>query len=92
MTPFSPPNSEMSRVCRRSESMPTMHEEPACGDPVVEHLVERALHALHVHRAQPEHDEAQVAHARVGHQLLHVRLDHRDERAVDDADDRQHGR
>ena len=62
-------------------------EEPAGADAVGEHLIDRALHALHVHRADAEHDEAQVAHRGVGHQLLHVRLHHRDQRAVDDADD-----
>ena len=66
-------------------------EEPAGADAVVEHLVDRALHALHVHRGDAEHDEAEMAHARVGDQLLHVRLHHRHQRAVDDADDRQHG-
>jgi hypothetical protein len=35
---------------------------------------------------EAEHDESQVAHRRICDQLLHVRLHHRDERAVDDAD------
>ena len=43
-------------------------------------------------RADAEHDEAQVADARIRHELLHVRLHHRDERAVDDADHRQRRR
>ncbi len=34
----------------------------------------------------PEHDKAEVAHRRVGHELFHVRLHHRDQGAVDDAD------
>ena len=54
---------------------------------MVQHLVDRALQALQVHGRDAEHHEAQVAHARVGHQLLHVRLHHRHQRAVDDADD-----
>ena len=33
-------------------------EEPAGADAVIQHLVDRALHALHVHRADAEHDEA----------------------------------
>ena len=33
-------------------------EEPAGADAVRQHLVDRALHALHVHRADAEHDEA----------------------------------
>ena len=36
-----------------------------------------------------ERDEAHVADRRVGDQLLHVRLDERHERAVDDGDDRE---
>ena len=66
-------------------------EEAAGADAVVQHLVDRALHALRVHRGDAEHDEAEVADARVGDQLLHVRLHHRDQRAVDDADHREHG-
>ena len=66
-------------------------EEAAGADAVAEHLVDGAGHALRVHRGDPEHHEAEMADARVGHQLLHVRLHHRDERAVDDADDGEHG-
>jgi hypothetical protein len=64
-------------------------EQPARADAVRQHLIDGALHALHVHGADAQHDEAQVAHRRIGHQLLHVGLDHRDERAVDDSDDGQ---
>ena len=66
-----------------------MRKSAAGADAVVQHLVDRALHALHVQRADAEHDEAEVADARVGHQLLHVGLHHRHQRAVDDADDGQ---
>ena len=65
-------------------------EEAAGADAVVEHLVDGALHALHVHRGDAEHDEPEMADARIGDELLHVRLHHRHERAVDDADDREH--
>ena len=33
-------------------------EQPAGADAVRQHLVDRALHALQVHRADAEHDEA----------------------------------
>ena len=36
-----------------------------------------------------EHHESQVADRGVGDQLLDVRLHHRDQRAIDDADDGQ---
>src|SRR5450759_1175481 len=65
-------------------------EEQAAGaDAVIQHLINRALHPLHVQRADAQHDEAHVADARVGHQLLQVRLDHRHEGAVDNPDDGQ---
>ena len=89
VTCFRPPYSAIWRVCLRSDSMPTIMNRRAGADAVVQHLVDGALHALHVRRADAQDDEAHVAHRGVGHQLLHVRLHHRDERAVDDADDRQ---
>ena len=66
-------------------------EQAARADAVGEHLVRRALQALHVHRRDAEHDEAHVAHRRIGDELLHVGLHHGDERAVDDGDDRERG-
>ena len=43
-----------------------------------------------VQRENAQRAEAQVAHRAVGDQLLHVLLHHADQRAVDDADDREH--
>ena len=70
---------------------PDEAEQAAGADAVRQHLIHRALHALQVHRRRAEHDEAHVADRRVGHQLLHVRLHHRHQRAVDDGDHRQDG-
>jgi hypothetical protein len=67
--------------------MPEQHEERAGGDAVVEHLVDRAVDAGLGEAEDAEHDEAEVADRRIRDQLLHVRLHHRDQRAVDDADD-----
>ena len=65
-------------------------EEQAAGaDAVIQHLVHRALHALPVQRGDPEHDEAEMAHARIRDELLHVGLHHRNQSAVDDAHNRQ---
>ena len=58
---------------------------------MVEHLIDRALHALQVHRAETEDHEPEMADARVRDQLLHVWLHHRHQRAVDDADDGEEG-
>ena len=66
-------------------------EEPAGADAVVQHLIDGALHALRVHRGDAEHDEPEMADARIRDELLHVGLHHRDQRAVDDADDREDG-
>ncbi len=66
-------------------------EEAPCAHPVVEHLVDAPLHALHVEREHAEHHVAQVAHARKGHQPLHVGLHHADDGPVDDADDGKDG-
>ena len=64
-------------------------EQRAGRDAVVQHGHHRARESLGVEREQTQHAEAQVAHRRVGDQLLEVRLHHRDERAVDDSDERQ---
>jgi hypothetical protein len=65
-------------------------EERARGQTVIDHHHQRALHALHGEREDAEHHEAQMAHRAVGDELLEVGLHERDERAVHDADDRQH--
>ena len=69
--------------------MPTRQNSAAGADAVRQHLVGRALHALHVHRRDAEDHEAHVADRRIRHQLLHVGLHHRDQRAVDDGDHRR---
>jgi hypothetical protein len=61
-------------------------EERARADAVGDHLVDGPLRALHVHGRDAQDDEPEMADARVRHELLHVGLHHRDERAVDDAD------
>ena len=68
---------------------PHQEEQRARGEPVIEHLVQRTFQTLAVPREQPQHDEAQVAHRRVGDQLLEIGLHHGHQRAIDDADDRQ---
>ena len=62
-------------------------EERPGRDAVVEHLVDRAFHALGAQRGDTEHHKTKVADRGVGHQFLHVGLHHGDQRAVDDADD-----
>jgi len=54
---------------------------------VVDHLEHRALNTLKVESEQAGGHEAHVTHGGVGHQLLHVRLNERHGRTVDDADD-----
>ena len=64
-------------------------EERAGGDAMVQHLVDRAVEALLREGEDSEHDKSKVAHRRIRHQLLHVGLHHRDQRAINDADDGQ---
>ena len=72
------------------------HEEQGAGEQAVaEHDEDGALHAGGVadHGDGGEdagRDEAHVAHARVGDELLEVLLHQRDQRAVDDGDHREH--
>src|SRR6185437_7190858 len=66
------------------------HEKRAGGDAVVQHLVDRAVHAQLGEAEDAEHYEAQVADGRVGDQLFQVGLHHGDKRAIDDADNGQH--
>ena len=54
---------------------------------MIDHLIDRALHALHVEREQSEDDETEMADGRVGNQLFNIALHHRHHRAVDNTDD-----
>ena len=56
---------------------------------MVDHLQDAALEPERVEREHPQHHEAEVAHRRVGDELLHVLLHEGHERGVDDADDRE---
>ncbi len=58
---------------------------------MVDHLDHATLEALAGERERAEHDEAEVAHRRVGDEPLHVGLDDGDHGAVDDPDDGQRG-
>jgi hypothetical protein len=49
-------------------------EERTRRDAVVDHLEKASRKALGVQSEHAEHDEAQVAHGGIGHELLHVRL------------------
>ena len=64
-------------------------EERAGRDAVVDLLQHRAAQARWVQREDSQGAEAQVADRRIRHQLLHVLLHQGDQRAVDDADDRE---
>ncbi len=61
-------------------------KQRAGGQAMTDHLINRALHALHVEGEQTEHDKTQVADRRIGHKLFDVALHHRNQRAVDDSD------
>src|SRR3989338_3491787 len=52
-------------------------KERARREPVVHHLDQSTDESLLVEREDPEHHEAQMAHAGVRHQFLDVRLDRR---------------
>ena len=64
-------------------------EEPAGRDAVIELLDDAAGEADRVQREHAEHHHRHVADRRVGDQPLPVLLRQRDQRAVDDADDRE---
>ena len=64
-------------------------EEHAGRDAVIDLLQDRARDARRIQRENAQRAEAQVAHRGVGHQLLPVLLHQADQRAVDDADDRE---
>ncbi len=65
-------------------------EQRAGRNPVRQHLVHRALHGNRLERENPQHHEAQVADRRVRHKFFQVRLHQRNQRTVNNADDRQH--
>ena len=86
-----PPNSlDFVRVAAVVEHA-DRQEERAGGNAVIEHLVDRALNRNGAERENAEDDEAQVADRGVSDQALQVGLHHGDQRAVDDADDRENG-
>src|SRR5438132_1031572 len=58
---------------------------------VVEHLEHGAVDALRREGGHAEHDVAHVADARVGDELLQIRLCHRHDRAVDDVEGAEGG-
>ncbi len=64
-------------------------EQSAGRDAVVEHLVHRAVEALLRKGEDAQHDKPEMADRRIRHQLFHVGLNHRDQRAIDDSDDRE---
>lgn len=55
------------------------------------HLEDRALHGNVVERENAEDDEPEVADAGVSDEFFQVGLNERDQRAIDDSDDREHG-
>ncbi len=66
-------------------------EQRARAQPVVDPLQDGPLDTGGVERKDAQRHKAQMADGRVGHELLHVLLGEGDDRAVDDADDGQHG-
>jgi len=68
---------------------PNKEEERARGDPVIQHLVNRALDTLRGEAEDSQNHESQMTDRGIRHQFLEVRLDHRDKRTVNDPDDRQ---
>ncbi len=64
-------------------------EERAGRDAMVQHLIDRTLHADLREGEHPEHHESHVGDRRVSDESLDVRLHHRDEGAVDDSEHRE---
>ena len=64
------------------------HDEKqrAGGKAVVQHVVERAFHALKIEDKETQHHKTEMAHRGIGHQFLQIRLHHRHQGAVNDAD------
>ncbi|MCG3118110.1 MAG: hypothetical protein ALAOOOJD_00244 [bacterium] len=58
---------------------------------MIDHLQQTALQALMRQREYAQHHEAEMAHRRIGHQLLDIRLHHRNPGAVNNADNGQNG-
>ena len=65
------------------------HEESAGGDSVRQHDEDGAIQSGRGEAEDSKHDESEVTDRRIGDQLLHVRLHQRDQRAIDDANQRQ---
>jgi hypothetical protein len=68
---------------------PDQQEQGAGDHPVGDHLQQRPMQALLGEDEDAQGDEAHVADRAVGDQLLEVRLDQGDDRAVNDRDQRQ---
>ena len=64
-------------------------EQCARHQTVAEHHDHRAFNALLIESEQADGHDRHVGDRRIGDQLLHVRLNQRDERSVDDRDCRQ---
>ena len=76
--------------CRtRATSAPTIAKIAATTSAVAHHLQHRALGGLQVEGHDPQQDEAEVGQAGVAHDQAHRGLAPGQQRAVDDADDRQ---
>ena len=70
---------------------PRHEKEPGRREPEVDHLEQAALESLEIQGEQPQHDKPQVADAGVREQAAEIRLDERDQRAVNDRDQTQSG-
>ena len=57
---------------------------------MIDALQDTTLNAGLVEREDAKHNKSQVTHARICHQLLHICLRKRNDRAVDDANYGQH--
>ena len=68
---------------------PTQRNKRGRDDAVRDHLENAAGDALRRHRENAHGDEAHMRHRGIGDQLLHVLLHQRDQRGVDDGDDRE---
>ena len=66
-------------------------EERAGRDAVAEHLEYSTLDRNRIEREDSEYDEAEVAYGCVSDQALQIGLHHGDQRAVNDADNREDG-
>ncbi len=66
------------------------HEQSAGGDAVVQHLVNGAIRADGREAEDAQHYKTKVADGRVRNQLLQIRLNQRNQRAINDSDHGQH--